>query len=484
MGDTTEGSTLPRPSDDDLRTILDQHRAWAESNGRDGARADLSGMDLSGADLDGANLASAQMAGANLAGAKLNGADLSGAYLVRADLSGAELNLTNLTAARLTDATLTAAELCRADLSGAYLERANLERANLDHAALKAADLSGANLTKANLFHADLSRADLTRAVLVGADLSHAEALRADFTRADLTAARLYDAILTGANFLRAELSHADLTQTDLSGAVLRHADLSRARMKHVRLENADLRNARVQRFDQSFVRGAQFSALSSRWRVFLCEAVCGPLALWFRKRGWERASAGVKFTADHNDAWTVLRQSYAGPRVTFLFFTVIAFATPYIGRAVVLSAAAPIERQLMEHAKARKPVVLAQLAAAKEGDKADLQIELTRIDDTIVRFEQKKVWKVLLNWDKGPLWPSLAGLLILYNIGIYVLITSVSALRDEEERSGWTPAWREYRHLIWVHRAVVLLFYVSVASFGINVGSMLGEEIIVPKLG
>jgi uncharacterized protein YjbI with pentapeptide repeats len=483
MGDTTELEIRRPPSEDELRTILDRHRAWVESNGREGARADLSHVDLAGVSLDGVNLATAKLAGTNLAGAKLNGADLSGASLVRANLSGAELNLANLTAARLTDAKLIAAELCRTDLSGAYLERADLRRANLDHANLTAADLNEADLTGANLSHAELVRADLSRARLCEADLSHADLGRADLSRADLARVKLFDAVLVGANLAATDLRAADLTQANLSGASLHHADLGRARLKNTRLENADLRAARIQRLDQSFVRGAQFSALSSRWWLFICEMICGPLSLWFGKRGWKKAAKGVKFTSAHNDSWTVLRQSYAGPRVTFLFFTILVFALPYVGRAAMYSAVAPVEQQLAEQAAARKAILQARLDDGDSENEREINEEIRRLDMVLSKFEKKSVWKVLLNWDKGRRWPTiLAGLLILYNIGIYGLITRVSALRDEEERSGWTPAWRDYSHLIWVHRVVVILFYVSVASFLINVGGMLGEEVLIPK--
>lgn len=471
-----------RPSDDHLRRVLEQHAMWVESHGRDGVRADLSELDLSGTDLSGAVLVSARLNGTVLTRAKLNGADLSGAYLVGATLVGAELNLANLTAARLSEANLTSAELCRADLSGAYLERANLERANLSQAVLVAADLTAADLTGANLSRADLERAELTRVNFAGADLERATLKQASAPRANFAGAQFTDADLAAVNLTRANFCGADLTRANLAGANLHHTDLSRARIKAARLENADLRAARLPRLDQAFVRGAQFSALSSRWRVFLCEIVLGPLALWLDRRGWEKVAHGVRFTADHNDPWTVLRQSYAGPRVTFLFFTVILFALPYVGKAAVYSAAGPVEQQLAEQAAVQRAAIQARLA--EEPENTELRADLARLDRLLARFEKKPVWMVLLNWDRGKLWPTiLAGLLILYNVGVYWLITRVSSLRDEEERSGWTPAWRDYGYLVAVHRVVVILFYVSWASFLLNIAGMLGEEVLVPKL-
>lgn len=43
-------------SPDELKVILADHRAWLESDRREGEKADLHGTDLSAADLVGANL--------------------------------------------------------------------------------------------------------------------------------------------------------------------------------------------------------------------------------------------------------------------------------------------------------------------------------------------------------------------------------------------------------------------------------------------
>ena len=477
-------SDRPRPTEVDVRAALDRHRAWVESGGREGARANLSELDLSGMDLSGAMLASARLNGTNLNGAKLNGADLNGAYFIGATLARTELNLANLAGARLSEANLTAAEFCRADLSGAYLERARLAGANLSYASLAHADLTRADLAGANLYRADLAQAVITRATLVGADLHRASLRRADLDLADLSGANLRASDLTEAKLHRAKLPRADLRQADLTGALLLGADLSRALLKGARLANADLRGARVHKLDQAFVRGAQFSALASRWRALTCEMILAPLCGWLDRRGWSWASGQLAFTSDPNDPWSILRQSYAGPRVLFLFFTVIVFALPYVARAAVYSAAAPVERQLAEETAHRKKQVEHRLAS-RPGNQ-DLLDELNRLEEyeARVRFDRQPVWKVALKWDQGRIWPTaLAGLLMFYNVGLYVLITQVSALRDEEERSGWTPAWKDYRHLVWVHRLVVILFYVSVASFLFNIAQMLGEEVLVPRL-
>jgi len=61
-------------SPDELAKILEAHRKWVESEGKEGKMANLSL-----ANLQGANLFDANLQGANLRAARLQGADLGGA---------------------------------------------------------------------------------------------------------------------------------------------------------------------------------------------------------------------------------------------------------------------------------------------------------------------------------------------------------------------------------------------------------------------
>jgi len=105
----------------DIQKTLENHKLWVLTEGKEGARANLSGANLRGANLRGAYLSDANLCGANLRGADLRGADLSDANLCGANLSDA-----NLRYAYLRDA-----ELHGADLHGAYLYIAYLHGADL-----------------------------------------------------------------------------------------------------------------------------------------------------------------------------------------------------------------------------------------------------------------------------------------------------------------------------------------------------------------
>ncbi|HGJ5868468.1 pentapeptide repeat-containing protein [Arsenophonus nasoniae] len=68
-------------NNDELRKILDEHKVWVDSMGKNGRKANLSGANLIRADLQGANLQGADLWGADLQGADLQGANLQGADL-------------------------------------------------------------------------------------------------------------------------------------------------------------------------------------------------------------------------------------------------------------------------------------------------------------------------------------------------------------------------------------------------------------------
>ena len=72
----------------DIQKVLEQHKIWVDSNGKEGERADLSdatliNLDLSGVDLRGAQLRDINLSGADLRNANLRGADLRGQTLLR-----------------------------------------------------------------------------------------------------------------------------------------------------------------------------------------------------------------------------------------------------------------------------------------------------------------------------------------------------------------------------------------------------------------
>jgi uncharacterized protein YjbI with pentapeptide repeats len=110
--------------------VLDQHRQWAESGGKEGVRGQLNGADLSGVDLTGVNLQGAELHKANLRGADLSMANLRNANLVEADLREANVLGTEFSGANLMGANLYGAQgMWAGRLGGTNLFDASLPEA-------------------------------------------------------------------------------------------------------------------------------------------------------------------------------------------------------------------------------------------------------------------------------------------------------------------------------------------------------------------
>ena len=75
-----------------LNKILDEHKLWLKTNGKEGKKADLRSANLSSANLRSANLRSADLRYADLRYADLRYADLRYADLRYADLRYADLD--------------------------------------------------------------------------------------------------------------------------------------------------------------------------------------------------------------------------------------------------------------------------------------------------------------------------------------------------------------------------------------------------------
>jgi uncharacterized protein YjbI with pentapeptide repeats len=169
---------------DQLHRVLADHRAWMDSDGQIGKKADLSSPQLQGISLWRADLREADLSCANLQGADLDHARLRGARLRHANMVATSLWQANLRDADLSHADLRSAKLDHADLSGANLNNANLTGISLWGArgfrvsALSGRSESATRNSKTRMLP-DLWKPDCLRAV--GADtpgLPHSTAIR------------------------------------------------------------------------------------------------------------------------------------------------------------------------------------------------------------------------------------------------------------------------------------------------------------------
>ena len=116
-------------SSSDLKQILSDHKKWLDSNGEEGAAADLKNRKLKGAVFIGANLKNANLKGAYLYGAYFKNANLEKSNLEGANLRGANLRWANLKNTNMKNTNLVRADLLQAELHETVLEGANMKMA-------------------------------------------------------------------------------------------------------------------------------------------------------------------------------------------------------------------------------------------------------------------------------------------------------------------------------------------------------------------
>ncbi len=151
-------------SDDELKQILEDHKKWLESGGKEGKQAILSGLQLEETDLSESDLSEASLGEANLKNANLQFAKLQNAQIPKADLREANLTLAILKNANLNKTNLEGADLTYADISGASFVYSKLNRVEfINTEGIKEASFAHANLENAIGFLGnEFAQADVT----------------------------------------------------------------------------------------------------------------------------------------------------------------------------------------------------------------------------------------------------------------------------------------------------------------------------------
>jgi uncharacterized protein YjbI with pentapeptide repeats len=182
---------LPQTPED----LLAAHALWANSDGKEGRPADLSGVDMRPLK----NLSRAILTALIAPKAVLYGMDLSGARLQGAHLEGADLRCVNFSGA----------DMRGANLRNAKLSKADFRDADLGPLLINNERLLPARLDNADGRYADFRSADLRQAVFGGADLAYA-----DFTGAKLNAADFRGTVLHGVKLSLDATAEAQFDET------------------------------------------------------------------------------------------------------------------------------------------------------------------------------------------------------------------------------------------------------------------------------
>ncbi len=329
----------------------------------------------------------------------------------------------------------------QADLSFTILENRNLQEAELGAANLQGATLYNANLQGVNLAKANLQGAMLVKANLKGAVLSYTNLLIATLNFANLQGANLFRADLRGANISYANLNGAQLKHTNVQGTILFGANL----------ERAYLRDVKGLELDSNFVAHTQFS---------------------------DRAK----------DKWSVLRRSYSGPMFFLHLIFLIAFILPYIAKTGAWYGVSQTEQTIQQFHGSVKDFSSTLTTEENRivGEVVNKLIDKTEhlVPDTANGWREFSVWEVLIALDKDYSYFLTALAIIIYNILRGFLTWRVTAIRDAEERSKFSPARKDYLWLYYFHYGLRILFLVSVGSFIYHAYDWLGAPLLLPPVG
>jgi hypothetical protein len=225
-----------------------------------------------------------------------------------------------------------------------------------------------------------------------------------------------------------------------------------------------------------------------------------------------------ARLSAKPNDPWSILRRSYTGPNLLFHVLFMLAFLTPYVAKTVFLLGVNEVQQGIQNTTEAfHKHITESehQLTGVSPPQPVlNFAEEIRRITPCLrEKCKMSYVWQVLIGADLGPSYWALAVALLLYNFCRAILTSFVAPLRDQEERSGFTPPfkrppddplsrgardtrnsfirwmdqqgliyWREsYGWLMYPHRVVRLLWYVAIISFAWHLIGWLGTPIYLP---
>jgi len=219
---------LRRLTDEELKSILDEHAMWLETNGEKGKQADLSYVDFTRQNREEALLQWNMLRKADLRHANFLGASLRGAVLSKINLSGAALK--------------------RVDFVRSQFINANLKEAHLVESNLQMADFSGANMQKARLYKANLQDGNFLFANFEDSSITHANLQKAKFNMANLKSSSLFRTDVRYADFEGADLQMAYLAQIkNLNNANLHNCNLQNATgLKGNEFAGADITGAKL----------------------------------------------------------------------------------------------------------------------------------------------------------------------------------------------------------------------------------------------
>jgi hypothetical protein len=142
--------------------------------------------------------------------------------------------------------------------------------------------------------------------------------------------------------------------------------------------------------------------------------------------------------------------------------------------------------RQLLEAVErgGRLRAASRELGETKEWTEQGAQLVRLLAPSKTVRVRRRPVWYLLLGIERGP-WPAvLSAALLLYNVARALLTYFIGPLRDEEERTGNSPSWADYRPWWRLHQVSAVLLVVATVSGLYEIATALTTPVLIPVAG
>jgi uncharacterized protein YjbI with pentapeptide repeats len=256
---------------------------------------------------------------------------------------------------------------------------------------------------------------------LASADFSGQELIGIDLRFADLRCAKFQ-----GANLSKANLYAADLSGADLRDSYGHSAEFSEANLLECRFDNSGYDSAK---FDETHLGDANFYRASLRQadfaNAFLHNAKFEAANL-HGTTGFVPSSTLIRdarFAITSTDLWSQLRRAYTGPKFIVNLLFLVVFLIPYLAKAIYWRGINQSQLLLESAAGSLASVEMQSFYLC-------LANECT----------QTSIWYLVLGLDRPISYWLLGTILIAYNVLRGILTFLVAPLRDEEERTGYSP--------------------------------------------
>jgi len=154
-----------------------------------------------------------------------------------------------------------------------------------------------------------------------------------------------------------------------------------------------------------------------------------------------------ARFSPRASDPWSRLRRAYTGPRLVFTLMFLVAFFTPYVLKTAGWVSVNRVQEELKHHVEEITERVKT-LESEEHPAARPLTVALEAVADRLPqdnddRWQTRSVWELVIGMDKNWTYWVTAIVLLAYNLCRAGLTWFVAPMRDAEERSGVSPAYR-----------------------------------------